>query len=473
MTHGISKLLMASFLLVFLAILAQYGVVCDFHGNKRFIFNPSPATQTSPDPAFMAVELQYLREEVHRLGDTNIHLSVQNSMLTSQVQSQTAQIQILKTNLTNLENLRIHENGVFVDKINKMDAMVNDSKALVAGLTRNVSSCLLNNNQLEEALIRTNNKTSLLEKKLNDSLVIQNMAVQTAVEQCRQNESALTQHLQVNISSLQLNCSHQLLLLTDNVHQLQTETNSLMANWTSCVNLNYQLQSTINASQNRNQVLDQKLHDLRIERDNLSLALLQCHGPRRDCGLDLVFLVDESGSVGQDNFDILKDFMNRIIQHLNIGPRDNQVGIATYASTAQREFDLDSYSTKTSLIHAVRNISYNHSGLSFVSRGLRLVANHFFNGTHGDRANHPNVLIILTDGDPLDPSRAKLEASSLESRGVEIFVVGISRDGTNRNLIDLATDSSHILPFLDFGDLDGPAFAQESIHKLMAACQTV
>lgn len=140
---------------------------------------------------------------------------------------------------------------------------------------------MLNNNQLEEALIRTNNKTSLLEKKLNDSLVIQNMAVQTAVEQCRQNESALTQHLQVNISSLQLNCSHQLLLLTDNVHQLQTETNSLMANWTSCVNLNYQLQSTINASQNRNQVLDQKLHDLRIERDNLSLALLQCHGPRR------------------------------------------------------------------------------------------------------------------------------------------------------------------------------------------------
>lgn len=231
----------------------------------------------------MAVELQYLREEVHRLSDTNIHLSVQNSMLASQVQSQTAQIQILKTNLTNcnLENLRIHENGVFADKINKMDAMINDSKALVAGLTRNISNCLLNNNQLEEALIRTNNKTSLLEKKLNDSLVTQNMAVKTAVEQCRKNESALTQHLQTNISSLQLNCSHQLLLLTDNVHQLQTETNSLVANWTSCVNLNYQLQSTMNALQNRSQILDQKLHDLRIERDNLSLALLQCHGPRR------------------------------------------------------------------------------------------------------------------------------------------------------------------------------------------------
>lgn len=292
LTHVISKLhLMASFLVVFLASLSQYGVICDFHGNKRFIFNPTPAAQTSPDPAFMAVELQYLREEVHRLSDTNIHLSVQNSMLASQVQSQTAQIQTLKTNLTNcnLDNLRIHENGVFADKINKLDAMINDSKALVAGLTRNISNCLLNNNQLEEALIRTNNKTSLLEKKLNDSLVTQNMAVKTAVEQCRKNESALTQHLQTNISSLQLNCSHQLLLLTDNVHQLQTETNSLMANWTSCVNLNYQLQSTMNALQNRSQILDQKLHDLRIERDNLSLALLQCHGPRR--GLSCLVLL--------------------------------------------------------------------------------------------------------------------------------------------------------------------------------------
>lgn len=187
----------------------------------------------------------------------------------------------------------------------------------------------------------------------------------------------------------------------------------------------------------------------------------------------MVFLVDESGSVGQNNFDVLKDFMNRIIQHLNIGPRDNQVGIATYASTARREFDLDSYSTKPSLIHAVRYISFNHSGLSFVSRGLRLVASQFFNGTHGDRANYPNVLIILTDGDPLDPSRAKLEASSLENQGVEIFVVGISRDATNQNLVDLATDSSHVLPILDFGDLDGPAFVQESIQKLMAVCQTV
>lgn len=290
LTHAISKLLqMASFLVVFLASLAQYGVVCDFHGNKRFIFDPTPATQTSPDPAFMAVELQYLREEVHRLSDTNIHLSVQNSMLASQVQSQTAQIQILKTNLTNLENLRIHENGVFADKINKMDAMINDTKALVAGLTRNVSSCLLNNKQLEEALIRSNNKTNLLEKKLNESLVTQNTAVQTAVEQCRKNESALTQYIQANISSLQLNCSHQLVLLTDSVHQLQTEKKSLMANWTSCVDINHQLQSTINASQDINQMLDQKLIDLRIERDNLSLALLQCHGPRS--GLYIVFII--------------------------------------------------------------------------------------------------------------------------------------------------------------------------------------
>lgn len=52
----------------------------------------------------------------------------------------------MKINLINLENLWIYENGVFVDKINKMDVMVNDFKVLVVGLIRNVSSCLFNNN---------------------------------------------------------------------------------------------------------------------------------------------------------------------------------------------------------------------------------------------------------------------------------------------------------------------------------------
>lgn len=52
----------------------------------------------------------------------------------------------MKINLINLENLWIYESGVFVDKINKMDVMVNDFKVLVVGLIRNVSSCLLNNN---------------------------------------------------------------------------------------------------------------------------------------------------------------------------------------------------------------------------------------------------------------------------------------------------------------------------------------
>lgn len=78
----------------------------------------------------------------------------------------------MKINLINLENLWIYENGVFVDKINKMDVMVNDFKVLVVGLIRNVSSCLLNNNELEEVLIRINNKISFFEKKLNDLLVI-------------------------------------------------------------------------------------------------------------------------------------------------------------------------------------------------------------------------------------------------------------------------------------------------------------
>ena len=42
---------------------------------------------------------------------------------------------------------------------------------------------------------------------------------------------------------------------------------------------------------------------------------------------DLVFLVDESGSIGQDNFSIMRSFVSNVIGRLNIGETNTRVSL--------------------------------------------------------------------------------------------------------------------------------------------------
>ena len=53
------------------------------------------------------------------------------------------------------------------------------------------------------------------------------------------------------------------------------------------------------------------------------------------CGLDIVFLIDSSGSIGQYNFNEMVSSLNRAIQLFNLddgsGPRPSvRIGIATF-----------------------------------------------------------------------------------------------------------------------------------------------
>ena len=269
--------------IIFLTVFVKRGVDCDYHGNRRFLFDATPATQTTPDLVFLSTEVKYLQEQLHQLSDRNTHLFVQNSILSSQVQSQTAMIRELKTNLTNSENLCVSEKANFTAKINKLSVMLNDSKVHVGELTLNTTSCLLQSEQLKKDLNVSNDKVNQLNNKLDELSVAQNSTVQAAVQECHKNESDFAQLLLANISSLQLNCSRQHTLLTEHVSHLEVLLNnsaslvsSLESNWTACVNNHHQLQGMLNASQQKNHLLDHLLSDIKLKKDNLSLALLQC-----------------------------------------------------------------------------------------------------------------------------------------------------------------------------------------------------
>ncbi|XP_062607614.1 integrin alpha-2-like [Saccostrea cucullata] len=470
-----------------LIVLTQYGVICSQHNIKRFLFDPT-TVPTTPDPVFLMTEVKYLHEQLHELSDKNIELSVHNSLLSSELRHQKDLVQALKTNITTLETTNSKEKGVLNDKIHELQTKVNESSSLVIQLTNNLTSCALQRNQLEETLNTSNAEIDLLKKQLNDSVA-------------NQTHAALMAGLQANISRIQKDCDHQNITSIDKINLLQDQLNrstsligNLEANLTTCTKSNEQREAALHVSRQRNKLLETQLNNTRKELNIRNSDLDQCQQMAlamstnianlqtfsngstpclntADCGLDLVFLVDQSGSVGSDNFEMLKDYIFKTIQFLNIGPHSDQVGVVTYATLPQLEFTLNTYPHQLSLLKAVQNISYNHPGLTMTASGLQFVRENLFNVTNGDRPGHPNVLVLLTDGRPMNSIHATLEAEKLKNQSVEIFVIGISKNFNRQDSLDIATDSNHVLSLADFGTLHNPTFVLDFLRKLMNVCK--
>lgn len=51
--------------------------------------------------------------------------------------------------------------------------------------------------------------------------------------------------------------------------------------------------------------------------------------------VDLVFIVDASGSIGRENFTRMLDFVKDVIQDFKISPNATRVGLVLFASQAR------------------------------------------------------------------------------------------------------------------------------------------
>lgn len=82
----------------------------------------------------------------------------------------------------------------------------------------------------------------------------------------------------------------------------------------------------------------------------------------KTCQGDIVFLIDGSGSVGTQNFELIKQFLSNFVDGVEIGVDKSQIGVAQFASTYRLEFHLNTHSTKKSLKTAISKMSYMNGG---------------------------------------------------------------------------------------------------------------
>ncbi len=106
------------------------------------------------------------------------------------------------------------------------------------------------------------------------------------------------------------------------------------------------------------------------------LLLLKCFSCILGCvsvGVDLIFLLDSSGSIGASRYAQMLEFVKNLVSVLDIGPDQTRVGVTVYSSSVETSFLLNTYFDKKSLVDAVGNLPYFNSGTN-TATGLREVS---------------------------------------------------------------------------------------------------
>ena len=156
-----------------------------------------------------------------------------------------------------------------------------------------------------------------------------------------------------------------------------------------------------------------------------------------DCSvsaLDLFFVMDESGSVGSNNFELMKDFVRDIANSYNIGPDAVRIGVQTYGYGYTFQFYLNTYSTKTNVLNAIDNIVFGSDGQTDTAGALNAIRIYAFTEANGARPSNegiPRITIVITDGKSSSSSATATAAQQLHNAGIIVFAVGIAGADTD------------------------------------------
>ncbi|XP_071355762.1 collagen, type XXVIII, alpha 1a isoform X2 [Trachinotus anak] len=142
----------------------------------------------------------------------------------------------------------------------------------------------------------------------------------------------------------------------------------------------------------------------------------------RESPLELVFVIDSSESVGPENFELVKDFVNALIDRVSVSQEAGQIGVVLYSHVDIVVVSLQQQSSQDDIKAAVRKMPYLGEG-TFTGSAIHR-ANQLFQAS---RPGVRKVAVVLTDGqaDPRDIMQFEATATEAHAEGIEMFVIGV------------------------------------------------
>ena len=163
--------------------------------------------------------------------------------------------------------------------------------------------------------------------------------------------------------------------------------------------------------------------------------------------VDYCIAADSSNSITNDDFITLVDILSVIVDEWNVGPtaQDSRVAMVKYGRDVFREFNLNAYTDKPTLVNVIRNVSridITNRGGTNTPGAMEECVNIF---EEQGRGGVPRVIIVFTDGithysgrsDSFDQQR--LEEASAITLAANTTNYGIAFGSRVGEVIDRAT----------------------------------
>ena len=164
---------------------------------------------------------------------------------------------------------------------------------------------------------------------------------------------------------------------------------------------------------------------------------------------DITFVLDSSGSIGIQGWNMLTNFVATVVENLYIGRDGVRVAIVKFTEIPIMVFSLDTYFTSDDLIEAINTIEYDEGAGTNTAGALRMVRNDIYGTGRGDRLFVRDIVIVVTDGfATVEPNATIPAAEALHDRGIRTFAIGIGNQNNPRfqdtlNGIASNPDSDH------------------------------
>lgn len=168
---------------------------------------------------------------------------------------------------------------------------------------------------------------------------------------------------------------------------------------------------------------------------------------------DIVLIVDVSNKMKSP--DLVRGFLNRLINGLQIEPYRVRVGIVLYSETSSADFYLNTFNSKSKILQYIKRLLFGGAE-SNTSGALRFAREKMFTKELGSRRamGVQQIAIVITEVTSLDSVTTE-EAAKLMRSGVRVYALGV-RDDNVEQLKQIASypPTKFVFSLQSFSNLD-------------------
>ena len=140
--------------------------------------------------------------------------------------------------------------------------------------------------------------------------------------------------------------------------------------------------------------------------------------------MDIIFIVDSSGSIQPQDYEYAKTFLMKVISSLSAQP-ETRVSIVLFSHDAHLVFSLSD--NLVAAYKAAEDLQHVRGGTNITS-GINVAHQEF---SSSGRDGVPKVAILITDGQD-----SGVEVENLKSLGVILFTIGVGEYAAEEDLIN-------------------------------------